>query len=433
MNYRLTSLLGLLAILTMNLSAQIDSLSVFSSKAKLKTDLVDTYPQHILEYSWNDISESWSPYSTVDITYTSSGMPASIELADPSGKSLDLFTYDNHGQEIERISKYFEDGTWVNSTMETTSYLDELYSLNSMSYEWNGTDWELFEGTKYEYAWSGSRVLTMSVQYYRSETGWTEALRHSYEYSGTSNVPSAVVSEMFEDGQWNTYSKVEYVYEGDLPTAFYMYVWEEEAWQPTTKMTYEYGAHRSSVMISYSWLSDAWMPSMRITETNDSHENLILSLSEYYTEGWATIMGNQYELTYNGNDVTQRITKMWALFTPGTESSSTDQWKNVLKEVFSDFTSLSTQTINQEIMVLRVYPNPSSDYIEIDIKGLENKQYSVSLINIEGKVMLTRPVSGVKKVIINKSIVSLPDGVYMVIVTDMNNLPVANKRIIIQK
>lgn len=71
-------------------------------------------------------------------------------------------------------------------------------------------------------------------------------------------------------------------------------------------------------------------------------------------------MGNQYELTYNGNDV------------------------------------------------LRVYPNPSSDYIEINIKGLENKQYSVSLINIEGKIMLTRPVNGVKKVIINESIVSLP-------------------------
>jgi len=432
MKYRLSLILILVTIVTINLSAQVDPLTI-KNKTSLKTDFVDSYPQHIVEYNWEDITATWMPFSIVDINYTSSGMTASIEQADPSGKSLILFTYNSYDQEIERVSQYFEDGSWVNLSKDATNYLDELYILSTMSYEWNGTDWELFDGTKYEYTWSGSRVETMNVQYYRSETGWTDAARYSYEYDGTDQIPSVLIIEMFEDGQWNTFAKTEYHYEGDVPSVFYMYFWEDEAWKPASKMAYEYGANGSSVMLSYSWVSEDWAPSMRSTETNDSHENLILSLSEYYSEGWVTIMGNQYELTYSGNDVIQRITKMWSLFEPGTESTNTDQWKNVLKEVFSDFYSLSNQTIDQEILELRVYPNPSSDFIEIDIKGLENKQYSFHLIDIEGKVLQTRPINGEKEVRINESIESLPNGVYMVLISDQYNMPVANKRIIVQK
>ena len=60
---------------------------------------------------------------------------------------------------------------------------------------------------------------------------------------------------------------------------------------------------------------------------------------------------------------------------------------------------------------LLTYPNPVANMLNIDFTGTKNREGRISILNLEGKVMLTQKTSGMDILTINLS--QLPQGIYL--------------------
>ena len=219
-------------ILPTSLLAQTDHLLPFKTSHEIKTIPEGSYPQHIVESRWE---QNWLPYSITDIEYTSSGLHERLEYADPNGQELIEFKYDEYDQEIEKVLKIGEGQVWTNSGKETNEYNEDNLLQSNQSYTWNGSEWVMLEGTQYEYTMDGGRVSTLTVSYFRLETGWTIGERFVYSYEGDAQVPQSVITEILEDEAWVRYYKMEYEFSGDQVIALYLYTWTDEAWLASSK------------------------------------------------------------------------------------------------------------------------------------------------------------------------------------------------------
>ena len=78
---------------------------------------------------------------------------------------------------------------------------------------------------------------------------------------------------------------------------------------------------------------------------------------------------------------------------------------------FQDF----TVGINEQQMAasntLLAYPNPVADMLTIDLTGTNNRESRISILNLEGKELLSQKTSGMDMVTLNLS--KLPHGVYL--------------------
>ena len=399
------------------------------SEQKKKTDLANSFPRHMEEFSWQ---EAWLPSASVDISYNSSGSPVSIERSDSEGLSKQTFYYNNLGQETEIVSQMFVDGQWVNFEKETSSYLDESNPQSFMSYEWTGSDWLLTDGSKYDYTFDGNRISTMTLSSYSPEASWEFVGRYTYEYQVGSSDLVAIVSEVYEEGIWIYTTRTVYEYDGNQISAFFLYSWINAEWELVSKMIYEYVANESMVLTGSSWLDDAWMPSIRMTDNYDSHGNTILSTTEYYGNGWMVLSGQQYELTYSGSNVVQRITKAWSLFNPGQKAVTSIGWKNSKKEVFSDFASLFVPEQPQVVASVKVFPNPAQDQIQIIVQGESSTVSSLNFMDLTGRIRFKQDFLTPRSGVISQALPSsLSTGIYILQVSGSNGAPLAKKLITI--
>ena len=74
-------------------------------------------------------------------------------------------------------------------------------------------------------------------------------------------------------------------------------------------------------------------------------------------------------------------------------------------------TGIENQTLDATIFNLNTYPNPVSDILNIEVANTDIKNAIISILSIEGKVLLTEQVSGKKNISFNLS--QLPQGVYV--------------------
>ncbi len=78
---------------------------------------------------------------------------------------------------------------------------------------------------------------------------------------------------------------------------------------------------------------------------------------------------------------------------------------------FKDFTMGLEKQIQVSITNLITYPNPVDDVLNIDLSGSENKDGSISIISLEGKVVQKQKINDASIVTLNLS--QLPHGIYL--------------------
>jgi hypothetical protein len=86
---------------------------------------------------------------------------------------------------------------------------------------------------------------------------------------------------------------------------------------------------------------------------------------------------------------------------------------------FSQANTLSSPK-NESDFNVSFFPNPSKDSLNINMGSLTEREYTFSIINIEGKEVLKFPVSNAK-LIESVSISSLPKGIYLGVLQTSNN------------
>lgn len=424
MKYRTLLSVAILIALSASSFAQIDPLTKSLSTPKLKTDLEGTYPQHIVQYNWD---EAWTPFGTVDITYQANGSPKTIQKADPSGQTLETYTYNAMGQETEMLTQVLEGG-WVNLQKDMTTYEKEHYPKSYLSYEWNGTGWVLTDGMMYEYTYNGDQVDVMSVSYYHG-SAWVEGMRYTYEYQSGDQKPYRIVTELNEDGVWTMGSRTTYEYDANDVSNMIIEAWTDGEWVLSAKIVNEYNINGSSEILTYSWMEGEWVSSMRMIEENDSHGNLVLSTTEFFMGEWTMLSGEQMELTYSGNNVTQRITKMYSLFEPGQETSG-DLWQNFTMEVFSNFASLYVDLEDIAEPEMTVFPNPASYQINVLLKAMEPGSYKIQLMNLLGQEVYAEEIEYLQNTKVSVPLESFQNGIYFMNLSHNQELLYSEKIVI---
>ena len=78
---------------------------------------------------------------------------------------------------------------------------------------------------------------------------------------------------------------------------------------------------------------------------------------------------------------------------------------------FSDISTDLQEDLSVQNQMLKVYPNPIGDILNIDLTGMPATEGTLSILNFEGKTVLSRQVNN--EGILSLNISSLPTGIYL--------------------
>jgi hypothetical protein len=78
---------------------------------------------------------------------------------------------------------------------------------------------------------------------------------------------------------------------------------------------------------------------------------------------------------------------------------------------FSDISTDLQEDLSVQNQMLKVYPNPVGDILNIDLTGMSETEGTLSILNFEGKTMLSRQVNN--EGVLSLDISSLPTGIYL--------------------
>jgi hypothetical protein len=381
-----------MALLPAQLSySQVTIPDDLTNTGKLKTNVVGSYPTEIWEYNW--IVEYWSPYQKQYISYTSFGEPSEILVVGLGGETRSLFTYGSNQMLTEKVEQKKVGGNWVNDRRTTNAYDDNLMETSTIVESWNGSEWVIQTGNIFDYDTSLEGVMVMTVTMWSREDGiWINSARITYSY-GSEMLVSEAVTEIWENGGWVNSSKTRFVYEDNKVKEMYMSAWDDDSWMESTKMVYEYSGNDSQIMTLYTGLAGNWIPSQRFTDNYDDHGNTILTTIEIFITDWVILSGSEYTLTYEGDNLVERITKTYSMSEPSEPPLKTGgTWKNVYKEEFKSFASLSTNPIDLESSRVIVFPNPAHGQVSLKFENINDKNLELSVIDLSGRSYLKKDV-----------------------------------------
>ena len=394
----------------------------------LKAGVLGSFPQHMEEAFWAD---AWMPYATEDTEYSIEGLPTQIERNDSSGKTRQLFSYNDQGWLTQTITQTWIDMQWQNQTRTIDSMNEDGDYLGYTFDTWIDGVWVLQDGMAYTVQKEGGLTVEMIISVKRPGLEWVNMQRYVYTYPEGSDKASTFIMEVWNSGQWVLNLKVEYTYgDGSIEQLGYNYI--NGSWTQTSKMIETTGEYNSYYLTTYSNANNEWVPSGRSSYEYDIHGNQILYLLEFYTGGWEPYMGNRYLLIYDGTNLIQRISQMFTSSEAAYQNvNQTDDWKNTLKEVFSNFHSAGVLITSEESLNINSFPNPANEmlFIKANNPGGE-KKVNVSILNMTGQRSFTESYSirtGTQQ--INIPVNQLPAGVYILHIQDTNGRYLYNEMV----
>jgi hypothetical protein len=397
---------------------------------QLKTGIVGSYPRHTEEFNWET---DWVLFRTIETSYTSFGEPAAIEYTQDGNKTREIFSYDGQHNEIERVYQNYSGSAWVNSERHVASYNASGYQTETRDEEWNGTSWDLKFGTQSVITQDGDRIQVVTSKGWNSDTqAWENTTRQTYSYNGTGTNYGSVIIETW-NGQWVNSVKMDYTWASNAISEVIVFNYEDNAWKRASKYVYEYPNSTTDVFTVYmDDGSGGWTPTSRITSTVDSHGNLTLEQTEMYITDWMIFMASRYQLTYAGNNLTQRITQTYSMFEPATVGITTgSSWKNTLKEVFSNFASLSSDVTTLPDAGLSIFPNPAGKETMVRLSPQKAGAIILSVVSMTGQIILEKEftVNGAD-VNFQLNLHDVRPGSYLLIARDKQGAEIGKSRLI---
>ena len=87
---------------------------------------------------------------------------------------------------------------------------------------------------------------------------------------------------------------------------------------------------------------------------------------------------------------------------------------------FSDITTDLQEDLSVKSQLLKVYPNPVGDILNIGLIGMSETEGTLSILNFEGKTLVTRKVSN--QGVLSLDISHLPTGIYLAVTAMLQKL-----------
>lgn len=366
--------------------------SVKKSSPQLKQSMAGSYPRHTEEFKWET---NWVLFRTIETSYETFGAPKAIEATQDGNKTRELYAYDNQHRQTEVIDQELVDGVWVNVSRHSVSYTDRGFLGEFIGEKWNGSTWERTNGSQMIYEMDGDRLIVLTSKVWNGETStWDNMMRETYSYSEPGLNYSSAIMEMW-DVEWVLTMKYEYTWHDNEILESLSYSYENGEWSLTTKTVYDFQGDTKSVMTTYSYTGpDEWMPTSRMTTENDDHGNTILHTTEMYMDNWVVFVAMRFQLTYSGNNLTERITQTYSLFPPAVQGTTSGLfYKNVLKEVYSNFASMSSDIALLPDTEVSVFPNPAGKEAIVRLSLVKSGAVTLSVYSLTGQEIIKENLS----------------------------------------
>ncbi len=413
-----------LLLLSLGLTLLLSAGNGFSQKLKVtlpdgkshlksgQSSIVGSYPQHVDWYLW--AGAAWEAEKVQDITYNQLGDPLTVIWDLSVGTDTKTtYTYNNLRMPTLILEQNSVNGTWVDVSRSRVEYDAYNNPTLEVSEDYTGNAWVMKGGAQFQNEVQNGKLMKTTQSMWDQTSGqYALVSRTTYTY-GTNNLPSTFINELYETGTWTNSTRVTMSWlangsEGSMISEN----WENGNWLPFSKMDFTYGNYDSVTMIMSFWEADAseYTPMMRDISNFDSHGNLILQTSEMWMGvSWYTLSGYQFDITYQGNQATQKITKDW----------QGNTYVNSTKEVFSSFLNLGIGDPANLIFRMDCYPNPAKNELVVQYNAVGFTNLTFQLVDMLGKTIETKtPELSADRLIWNLS--EVPAGFYMVRMTDNN-------------
>jgi len=317
------------------------------------------------------------------------------------------------------------------------SHIDFSYDSNENLILENEQSWNEV-GSNYEnhtletktYDESTGLILTSQLQYWLGlGSTWVNWKKEIYEYSPEGMLETKLY-QTWTDQEWLTDAMETYSYdENNNLTSLEMSIWSDllQEFTPISMSSYVYDVNVTTENI-HEW-EDEWILVETVDRTINTMGNIEFEMGQNYDNG---IFTDSYRAEYE-YDVNQNLTSrfieiaynglVWAPFylyeytfnTNGTRNQNIEQiyngetqsMVNVKRRTFEYGPSSIEEYINDEDLI--IYPNPSSDVIQIS--GLKSLPFELTIYDLSGRQVISYNTSNADAPL---NINSLSAGTYVV-------------------
>jgi hypothetical protein len=427
-----------------------------------------SFPQEIQHFYW-DITTIWMADFNRVVSYDNYGkILTEISMNANTGDTTDrtVYTYDSQGRETQILNQIWITGSWENVLRQVYTY--DLNNNREVYLEqsWQAGSWVTVGGSKYVYTYDGNNHITEEIiQYWDTNiNNWHNWDRHFYTYNVNGYLIENIV-QWWDDinNVWNSIGKNIFTLSGsgviieilnqswDNPNSVWVnqqkYVdivwhewngyfndpevesytelnWNNGIWENYSRVSTTYDAYGSSVRITQYYSNSNWVNSSRESSIYDAHGNFIEFTYEFWMNNtWVIDIGTKFLLTYNGNDVIQRIFQNY--------DHAMMVWVNVWKEVYSNF--IYTQGISSGSLLkagISLFPNPASGILNIRADDSGMKIKSIEIVSMSGQVVYEMQVSSTGQNEFQIDVSDFKEAVYFVKLQDATGIKIG--KVIVQ-
>jgi hypothetical protein len=383
-------------------SAQIDS-QVFAYSAGRGGDLTNN---HFWGIAIGRMFDSMKNYVSVSGgTFTKTGLilqdfkgknTTNVVVLNPnSSGGFDNYMsasllYDIHNNLVKYNDYTFSSSTWVNNSESVNTFDAANNMITSIWQTWNGSAWVNNNKDSMAYDASGNIILTIYFSWDSTKNQWQAREYDANTYNAANQMTSHLVQNVDISGAAKNLNKDLYQYDlhGHMQSeTFQNWNNSSASWITFLGDTVKYnttGDTSTAIGTTYPTPSTPPIYSRHIVVT-DAGGNTVYGLFQSYdnVKGYTDISRNLY--TYNSFGQMLSNTSEIANGTGGWIPDTSSFYQS--RFYYETYTPTSVASINVSPEVLKVYPNPASDLVNISLKWSEPQTFTVGIYNMQGRLM----------------------------------------------
>ncbi len=325
-------------------------------------------------------NDAWVDVEKYILTYTPDKKPSNYEsfkLVD--GKwipdSRYAWEYNTNGNLVLFKSESFSTGEWVTTYKVETKH-DELGNeIETITYLTQ--DGELKPRHKTQSTYEGTNIIE-TISFFNEDGEWQVSMKYSYTYE--KNTRTEVGQYVLEGEEYMNSTKTVIQYDDNGNELFeFEFNWDymAEAWKENTKTSYEYNDKGLlTTTISESFQNGEWMKSYKneisYNENGDPVEEIFYNANE---DGeW--VYDSKTLTNYENGEIIEYIDQNY----------EDGEWVNNTRNYRIGAVSVDEVANNIQ---LTTYPNPSSDFLNIDMLVTNLGNLKIQVISQSGQYIAT--------------------------------------------
>lgn len=298
---------------------------------------------------------------------------------------------------------YQYNGTeWENSRIETFEYDQDNHQTFDLTKDWDGTNFINGSQTFSTYDTDGNLIQLLNQRW--DDTVWITTIQIDNVY-GADHHRTSSTSQIALNGVLTNYSHAEYNYVNGKLDSYISQSWDQEdGWVNSRQYSYTYENDMLKEYLVQTWLMNTWHDNYRVVYDYDTHGNTTLVLNQKALGGdmWESDYQNIYEydemdnLSYEAyQDFVSSVLQNSAQFfytndmrhnrlTATVQYWSGGDWENSDSTHYYYNLASGVKNIATQLTNINVYPNPTTDILNIENSVISSGELNVSIITNEG-------------------------------------------------